>query len=447
MYSRLGYLFFILSLYLLSGVCQAQKTAIYKYGIYNRKGKEILPFVYDAVQLSNDGKYLILKKGDELVYLNGEGKSVPTPTVDSSSFQQSRYQEIPPPNSKYDLALCYRNGFVKVRHAKTKKGGILNPKGKEIVKSKYDWFYLDILNNGLIKGKEGNNYHLFNAKGKELGLFDDIGQSFNDGRLLIVKDDLFGYVDKTGTIILPAIYQRARAFSNQYAFVIQNDTAFYINPSGEKSIELPFGIHDGQTFQENLVVVKDKNGNHSLVNSKSEVLFKLPLSHLDNFQNGISAAKKSFKGDTWGIIDEQGNEVIPFQYHETKVYTVNGKSLIAIRKAATQDNQVVEDSNKKPSLTSKAYCYTAILQYPEINALGATQLSLQALFIELYAPHRMPADEVKRRGKEIALKKYPQSTVSQEFFTEVKNCLEIRNKLATQIKVDKSELIEEHITP
>lgn len=437
-------LLFSFILFLLVYFCKAQ-APIYKYAIFDDQGKQVLSFEYDAVQLSNNQGYLILKKGDKLVSVDQAGNTSETTSIIDSTKTESRFVEIDPPSSKYDLALKYANGFVKVRNTKTKKGGILNLKGKEIVKCKYDWFYLDILENGLIKGKEGNSYKLFNTSGKELGEFEDIGSKFKNDRLLVVQEDRYGFVDKTGKLVLPIIYKRARAFSDNYAFVIQDDTAFYINPSGEKIINLPISTHDGQAFHDGVVVVKDKNSNHSVVTDKGEVLFTQHFSHLDNFQNGLSAAKQSYKGDTWGVVDKFGKKILPFKYHETRVFNLNGKSLIAVRKAIEQKDIVIEGSNKKPSITAKAYCYTAVLRTPKVNALGATHLHTQALFIELYAPYRMPSDEVKKRGKELTLNYYPQGKITQEFFTEVENCLEIRSKLGSQISVDESKLIEEHI--
>lgn len=438
-------LHFTLLFLLCSLAVSVAQGPIYKYGIFNADGKQILPFMYDAVQVSDDGQSLVLKKGNELIQLNNDGKTMNVSNLKDSVVNQSRFIEITPPSSKYDLALRYSNGYVKVRNTKSKKGGILNPKGKEIIKCKYDWFYLDILDNGLIKGREGNIYHLLTNKGKEIGEFDDIGSSFNNNRLLVVKDDLYGYINPLGELVLPIVYRRARGFANNLAFVVQDDSARYIDPNGNTIIQLPKPIYDGQYFQNEVVIVKDKNSNYSLINSQQEILFTLALSHLDNFQNGIAAAKKSYKGDTWGVVNKQGVAIVPFEYHETKVYNLAGTNLIAIRKAQKQEKTIEEDPDKKPALTAKAYCYTAVLQQPKINALGATQLHIQALFIELYAPYQMTREMVQEKCKAIALETYPKATISQEFFTEVKNCDEIRVKLVNQISPEETKVIERHL--
>ena len=446
MNSRLGFSFTLLLFLTITIVHTnyAQRIAIYKYGIYNSSGKQILPFEFDAVQLSDDSSSLILKKQEQLFKVSADGQLTQI-DQDTNTKSFTRFQEITPPHKKYDLALKYANGFIKVRNAKSKKGGFLNAEGKEIVKCKFDWFYLDLLKNGLIKAKEGNSYHLFSLEGKELGIYDDIGSSFNNNRLLVVKEDLFGFVDNTGKIVLPIIYQRARNFSNNLAFVTLQDTAHYINVNGELSIPLPVSTHDGQEFQNDVVVVKDKNNNYSLIDSKGSILFTQHFSHLDNFQNGLSAAKETFEGDAWGVINKQGNIIIPFKFHETKVYNLKGNSFIAIRKAQDQEAVINEDNNKKPIATAKAYCYTAILKTPEVNALGATQLHTQALFIEIYAPYNMSPQLVKKRGLEFAMQEYPKGKVSQEIFTEVDNCDEIRARLSSQIQADQIRNMEKHL--
>ena len=57
----------------------------------------------------------------------------------------------------------------------------------------------------------------------------------------------------------------------------------------------------------------------------------------------------------------------------------------------------------------------------------------------------MSKEEVQKKGKDIALQKYPKSTVAQEFFTEVDNCNEIREKLSIQLNVNETHVIEEHL--
>ncbi len=61
--------------------------------------------------------------------------------------------------------------------------------------------------------------------------FDEVW-SFREGLAVVKKNNKWGYVDNTGTIKIPLVYDKAHGFINGVAWVVQNGKNKYINKHG-----------------------------------------------------------------------------------------------------------------------------------------------------------------------------------------------------------------------
>ena len=61
--------------------------------------------------------------------------------------------------------------------------------------------------------------------------FDEVW-TFREGLAVVKKNNKWGYVDNTGTIKIPLIYNKAYGFINGVAWVVQNGKNRYINKKG-----------------------------------------------------------------------------------------------------------------------------------------------------------------------------------------------------------------------
>ena len=61
--------------------------------------------------------------------------------------------------------------------------------------------------------------------------FDEVW-TFKEGLAVVKKNNKWGYVDKTGTVKIPLIYDKAYGFINGVAWVVQNGKNRYINKNG-----------------------------------------------------------------------------------------------------------------------------------------------------------------------------------------------------------------------
>ena len=99
----------------------------------------------------------------------------------------------------------------------------------------------------------------------------------------------YGFMDKTGEIIIPVIYDNAHVFTYGLAYVGLGERKFFIDPSGEKVLDV---------------------SEYALVSS---------------FENGFSVVTRIYSEEIeggfrqtflQGLIDKSGNEVLPCEYNQ-----------------------------------------------------------------------------------------------------------------------------------
>lgn len=58
--------------------------------------------------------------------------------------------------------------------------------------------------------------------------------SFSEGLASVEKDGKYGFIDNTGTVVIPFEYDDALPFSEGLAYVEESKEGFYINKQGER---------------------------------------------------------------------------------------------------------------------------------------------------------------------------------------------------------------------
>lgn len=99
----------------------------------------------------------------------------------------------------------------------------------------------------------------------------DMAYSFADGMAIVARDGKYGFVDTSGRIAIPLVYEDARSFGNGYAGVM---------------IEGKFGFID-------------KAGN---------LVIEPRFDDVRSFKDGACAVRI---GEKWGVIDTSGSMILP----------------------------------------------------------------------------------------------------------------------------------------
>ena len=386
--NRITDLVFIIIDDFIDGKAKAMKDG--KWGYINEKGEAIVPFEYDSIENFNDGKVRACKKKgqhDCWGYVNEIGEEIfeQTPLSNGMIAYFSAFENkcgLMNADKKIVTGLDYNRiaDFVegKLKVEKSGKWGVINEKGEVIIPFEFDaledfadgktkamkkhgphnfWGYINsegeeiysyrTLSNGLIVYSSSftNRCGLMNSNKEYItGLDYNIIEDFVDGKAKAKQNNMWGYINKVGGIIVPFIYGGAlEDFIDGKAKAKRKGKWGYVNEDGKEIIPC---IYDAlEDFVDGKAKANKKNGwldNWSYINvngeeifdyrvlsnglikyssafqrksglmkSNKELITDLDYDYIDDFVNGKAKAEKKNK---WGYVDENGEEIIPFEY-------------------------------------------------------------------------------------------------------------------------------------
>ena len=228
-------------------------------------GKEIIPCIYEDGYKYSDG-IIAVKKGKKWGGINKENQMI-IPFVYDSHFE-------------------FEDGLAVV---KNQKEGVIDKKNNIVIPFKYN--YITKLNNGMFVCHKGNSDYnttvdLFDENGKKVNIRDNYYIFIDDyyEGLALCKNfaNKFGYIDTTGKEIIPCSYKIAYDFYNGVASVIKRGK---------------YGL-----------VTKDG----SFINCDAKYPMYFDTNYCDCHKNGKC-----------GIIDKNGQEIIPFVFNKIRRITDN----------------------------------------------------------------------------------------------------------------------------
>jgi hypothetical protein len=134
----------------------------------------------------------------------------------------------------------------------------------------------------------------------------------------IKQDGKYGYIDKTGTIVIPPAFENTMGFREGLAATKLDGKYGYIDMKGDWVIKPTFEFT--YMFSEGLAMVRIGK-KYAWVNRSGEVVIE--PQDFDAVENGFREGRLAVKkGVKWGFIDSKGKLVIPFQFE--KVSAFNG---------------------------------------------------------------------------------------------------------------------------
>ena len=269
-------------------------------GYINKNGKEIYPVNCKSCGLFNNGRAIIFKEGKHSI-IDNTGKIIityPEDVILGNMFENGLcyYRQggkcgyintdgkivIQP---IYDSASNFKNGFAKV-----KKDGIeifIDPQNKEYFNHQNSYF----------DGHRFMNYNgrkVYENKNQEI-IFDytydkDIGSLYyQEGLLIVKKENKEGAIDRLGNVIIPVIYDFIKV-QNGYVFARENDDVWLLNKQGEKLLK----VSDGQ----------ERRGKMIKGSTLGNIYFN-PLGFL-----------KTPIDDKYGVVDSYGKLILPYEYDD-----------------------------------------------------------------------------------------------------------------------------------
>jgi hypothetical protein len=132
----------------------------------------------------------------------------------------------------------------------------------------------------------------------------------------VEKDDKFGFIDRTGKVVIPLQFDSANDFHEGLALVTSNRKKMFIDATGKTIITPQFDIVDnfseglapvniGQKRIPNLGLISDP-GKWGYLDRTGKLLIPLKFTHSENFSEGLAAVTD---GDRGGFIDHSGKMI------------------------------------------------------------------------------------------------------------------------------------------
>lgn len=256
--------------------------------------------------------------------------------------------------STYKLLLTYyinRNDqFLHNNHMEKEiKYGFIDKNGKFVIKPQYEraghfseglawvrsdqkYFYIDKYGRkviGPIQAKEVSSFSeglaLFISSSGNYGYINKSGQivieptfnlanSFHDGVAVVEKlPHKYSCIDKSGRFLFPPIdlYDAADFYSEGLLCVNKGTKVGFINKKGQFIVEPKYQLSSGQ-FSEGLTVVNYEN-KLGFINNRGITVIEPKFNHASPFFEGLSSVNL---GSKWGFIDKTGRFIIEpkFEY-------------------------------------------------------------------------------------------------------------------------------------
>ena len=135
---------------------------------------------------------------------------------------------------------------------------------------------------------------------------------FVEGLAAVCVDEKCGFIDKSGTFVIAPKYRVTFPFSDGFAVVgLDHDKVGFVNKSGELVIEPQFGNLVGTIFKEGLARVAYTHGKYGYVNTQGALVIPMQFDQAQPFSEGLAGVYVDGK---WGYIDRTGKFVIPPQF-------------------------------------------------------------------------------------------------------------------------------------
>jgi hypothetical protein len=176
------------------------------------------------------------------------------------------------------------------------KSGYIDKTGKMVIEPRYEWAAQFSEGLALVAEAKPNlqaasNRKAFIDKGgnQVTGFFDD-AEDFGEGLAAVRVNWLWGFIDRTGTIVIPPMYELVSAsFSEGFAGVrCKEGGNTFINTKGERLTDCSF--HEVSKFSEGLAAaVVDKRW--GFINTRGEFEISPQFDYAEPFLNGLARVR------------------------------------------------------------------------------------------------------------------------------------------------------------
>ena len=283
-----------------------------KCGFMDKTGNIVIPLIYDADRYSDfsEGLALVYKGGH---YINASQRIM---EGGKCGFIDNTGKVVIP--LEYDTATTFSEGLAAVE--KNGKQYLIDKSGTIVVALGRHYDDIGLFSDGMARvqikdqpNSTGYGYGFINRAGEEVippGKYELVGWSFSEGLVQVGKFNgdfnQYGFMDKTGTVIIPMDYANVFSFVDGLAIVRPADTLLYgvINKNGKNII--PFEYNSTLPFSSDLFSVR-KDDMWGVIDLNGKIVIPLEYDSIGILSEGLASFSK---GGKQGYMDKTGKVVI-----------------------------------------------------------------------------------------------------------------------------------------
>ena len=309
-----------------------------KWGVINQLGETVIAPTYrEMLVIPDKTKEVFLCTYD----INEETGEYKTKAINSKNEEiLTGYDKIEAiDNIDKNENVWYEDNVLRVQ--KDGKYGLIDLNGKELLPTEYDEIIgLNGIENSILIKKD-DKYGLVNDTGsviiepnyKEI---KNLGETYREGYITIDENDKYGVIGATKMKLLDNKYDNIeQVYLSDYYLVTENGERKVINSSGETILNSGFDQISSKT-EDGFIYVSQ--GLYGEINTTGEVQIEPTYQDLKQVKKGVYIAKNN---DRYGIIDNEGNTMIPFDY---TLITYNKDAKLFIADDANYNTTIINEN-------------------------------------------------------------------------------------------------------
>ena len=309
-----------------------------KWGVINQLGETVIAPTYrEMLVIPDKTRDVFLCTYD----INEETGEYKTKAINSKNEEiLTGYDKIEAiDNIDKNENVWYEDNVLRVQ--KDGKYGLIDLNGKELLPAEYDEIIgLNGIENSILIKKD-DKYGLVNDTGsviiepnyKEI---KNLGETYREGYITIDENDKYGVIGATKMKLLDNKYDNIeQVYLSDYYLVTENGERKVINSSGETILNSGFDQISSKT-EDGFIYVSQ--GLYGEINTTGEVQIEPTYQDLKQVKKGVYIAKNN---DRYGIIDNEGNTMIPFDY---TLITYNKDAKLFIADDANYNTTIINEN-------------------------------------------------------------------------------------------------------
>lgn len=283
-----------------------------KWGVINSSGEKLDKITHDEMIIIPDNKADVFILPYDINYDEETYKTKVLNSKGSEIF--SGYGNVEPLENTNGTKTWYEKNVL--RYKSNNKYGLIDYKGKEVLKAEYDNIYpLSGIESCLIIEKEDKK-GLFNTAMEEVIIepeyknITSLSSTYQNGYIVTNKDDKAGLIGSDKSKILTCQYDEIKNVSgNNYYVVVENGVLEIINSYGK--VVLAEGFDSIEAIElDNFIIKKDNK--YGLIDKEGKAI--IPLEY-DDLKFAITDYYIAKKGDKYGIINKNREAVVEYNYN------------------------------------------------------------------------------------------------------------------------------------